>query len=104
VAMAAQTARDEARTMARDRQRFLESDPEMMARSREMSSHWEDRIARVLAERDGASEPSPDHRLASFVGIAVARAVGFEWPKRSDSISAEDLIREHFSALRNQLS
>lgn len=103
VQLARDLAREETRHMSRDRQRFLESDPEMMARSREMSEHWERRIAEALARREKASHPTAVHRLVAFIGVAISRSVGYEWQERAD-VSAEDLIREHFAILREQLT
>lgn len=81
------------------RQRLLSTDPVLKVRRAENLTRWADRIARVLAEREGHDVPRTSHRLAAGVGIAVLQEMGEQWEPRDES-DFVPLIKGRFDLLR----
>ncbi len=99
VDMATQFDPVEQRGIAEARMRLFSSNPNLMARSREIVNRWETRIAETLARRDGLDKPERKHRVAAAVGVAISRAVSEEWSLNPD-LDGERAIRTHFAELR----
>ena len=92
------------RDVMRAREDLITNDPHLRAKRAEYLTKWTERFAQSLAHRDGAREPGPAHRLASWVGLAVVQEMGEEWrraPREPDSVQ---LVRERFTVLRELLN
>lgn len=88
------------RGVARAREELVTNNAYLRARRAEHLTKWTERFARTLADRDGAHEPGPAHRLASWVGVAVVQEMGEEWRRAADEPDAVQLVRDHFGVLR----
>lgn len=81
------------------RQTLLTTDPTLRMRRAENLTRWTDRIAQVLAEREGQDAQQPSHRLAAWVGIAVLQEMGEQWEPREPR-DFVPLIQQRFDLLR----
>jgi AcrR family transcriptional regulator len=91
------------RSLVRAREDLITNDPYLRARRAEHLTKWTERFARTLADRDGAREPGPSHRLASWVGVAVVQEMSEEWRRAADEPDSVQLVRDHFAVLRGLL-
>lgn len=88
------------RDMAQARQDLLMNDPTLRAKQAENLTKWTERLAQALAERDRERAPGPAHRLASWVGVAIAQEMGQEWRSAPHEPDSVQLVRDRFALLR----
>ena len=81
-------------------QDLLAKNPDLNARRAEQRESQAVQIAQILAGRDGAKEPLPDHRIAAIIGLEIAEAVSIEWTTARGKVSAAGLLRQYFLTLR----
>ena len=93
----------EIRGLEQARQDLLNREPILRAKRAQNLSKWIEKLAVALAERDGEAEPSPAHRLASSVGVAITQEMGEEWLSGPE-VDGETLVRNRFELLRELFS
>ena len=102
-ALAAETPPRISRESARDRREVVMSDPHLRVRRAENLARWTQRLAQALADREGGPI-APAHRLAAWVGIAVAQEMGDQWTAPGEEKDPADLVRDRFALLRSLLT
>ena len=103
VELARAQAKDSDREDGERRARIYEADPVLHARSRDVTRRWTERIAVILAQRDGLEQPRREHLLAATVGIAVAERVADEYTDPNSSPRGPDEIVSEMFALLKEL-
>jgi AcrR family transcriptional regulator len=100
LSLAADTTTQMKRDVARARQDLLMNDSLLRAKRAENLTRWTERLAKTLAERDGERSPGPAHRLASWVGVAIAQEMGEEWRRAPHEPDSVRLVQDRFALLR----
>ena len=80
--------------------RIVAEDATLSAARAGLAVRWREEVARVLAQREGRSEPDVEDALAAAILSQMSEQIGIQW-QAADSVDTADLIRSSFAALRH---
>lgn len=100
VAYALAIRTDERRDELKLVSRIVQADAALSAARAGLAVRWREEVAKVLAEREGRSEPDLEDALAAAILSQMAEQIGVRW-QTADSVATADLIRSSFAALRH---
>lgn len=95
---------DQRREELRRLERIISADPNLSAARAALAARWREEVAKVLARREGRSEPDLEDALASAILSQMTEQIGMRWRTAETAIATTDLIRSSFAALRHLIT